>query len=119
MNAKAADKAVEAAATQACDTHLARAFDFLGKRWNGLILGTLSAGPAGFSDLRRGVGGITDSMLSDRLTELAAAGLVLRSVTDTRPPSVSYELTPAGAALLPVLDQLACWAQANLPARSC
>jgi DNA-binding HxlR family transcriptional regulator len=104
---------------QACDSGLARAFDFLGKRWNGVILGTLSLGTAGFADIRRGVGGITDSVLSDRLTELAAAGLVVRSVSDSRPPSVSYELTPAGQALLPVLEQLASWANTNLPARGC
>jgi DNA-binding HxlR family transcriptional regulator len=104
---------------QACDTGLARAFDFLGKRWNGVILGTLSLGTAGFADIRRGVGGITDSVLSDRLSELTTAGLVLRSVSDSRPPGVSYELTPPGQALLPVLEQLAAWATVNLPARGC
>ena len=57
-------------AAHACEAGLARAFDFLGKRWNGVILGTLSSGPAGFAELRRGVGTITDSVLSDRLTEL-------------------------------------------------
>ena len=53
-------------------------------------------------------------MLSDRLAELAAEGLVKRSVTDTRPPGVSYSLTDAGAAILPILDQLAGWARRNL-----
>jgi DNA-binding HxlR family transcriptional regulator len=102
-----------------CDTGLVRAFDFLGKRWNGVILGTLSHGPAGFADLRRGVGSITDSVLSDRLTELTAAGLIVRSVTDSRPPTVSYALTAAGDALLPILGQLANWASTNLPASGC
>jgi len=110
---------VESVSLQTCDVGLVRAFDFLGKRWNGVILGSLSRGPAGFADLRRGVGGITDSMLSDRLTELADAGLVVRSVTDSRPPSVSYDLTPAGKALIPILDQLAHWAAESLPARGC
>ena len=99
-----------------CDAWLRRAFDLLGKRWNGVILGVLSQGPAGFSELRRAVGTITDSVLSDRLAELAAEGLVRRSVTDTRPPGVSYALTDAGAAILPVLDQLAAWAHRNLAA---
>ena len=53
----------------ACDGGVRRAFELLGKRWNGVIVGTLSAGPVGFADLRRGVGGITDSVLSDRLSE--------------------------------------------------
>jgi len=63
---------------RACDAALARAFDFLGKRWNGVLLGTLLEGPAGFSELRRSVAGISDSVLSDRLVELTRAGLVQR-----------------------------------------
>jgi DNA-binding HxlR family transcriptional regulator len=97
-----------------CEAGLIRAFDFLGKRWNGVILGSLSGGPVGFAELRRVVGAISDSVLSDRLTELVAGGLVERTVTDTRPPGVSYGLSPAGTALLPVLNQLASWADANL-----
>lgn len=96
---------------------LSAAFGLLGKRWNGMIIGRLADGATGFASLRRGIGGITDSMLSDRLSELAAAGLVDRSVTDTRPPTVSYRLTDAGHALLPVLHQLASWAREHLPAR--
>jgi DNA-binding HxlR family transcriptional regulator len=102
-----------------CDAGIARAFDFLGKRWNGVILGTLSAGPAGFADLRRGVGSITDSVLSDRLAELTRAGLIQRTVTDTRPPGVTYGLTDAGHDLLPILDALGRWAATSLPAEEC
>jgi len=99
------------------EASIARAFDFLGKRWNGVILASLGQhGPAGFSELKRMVGKITDSMLSDRLTELATVGLVNRSVSDTRPPTVSYELTEAGERLIPVLSQLGMWAAENLPA---
>lgn len=103
----------------ACDAGVERAFDFLGKRWNGVILGTLSSGPMGFAELRRGVGSITDSVLSDRLSELVRIGLVHRTVTDTRPPGVSYALSDAGLELLPILSQLGSWATAHLPRRSC
>lgn len=99
----------------ACEAALGTAFDLLGKRWNGLILGVLSAGPTGYADLRRKIGPITDSVLSDRLAELTAAGLVARCVTDTRPPGVHYGLTPAGSAIVPILDQLANWAGEHLP----
>jgi DNA-binding HxlR family transcriptional regulator len=102
-----------------CDAALARAFGFLGKRWSGVILGTLAAGPAGFSELRRAVAGISDSVLSERLTELARAGLVHRSVDDGPPVAVDYELTTAGKALLPALDELTSWAAANLPVDEC
>ena len=98
----------------ACDAALVRAFGFLGKRWNGLILGVLAQGPASFSGLRRALGGISDSVLSDRLGELARAGLVDRAVTEGPPLGVQYALTDSGAALAPVLDALARWAEQSL-----
>jgi DNA-binding HxlR family transcriptional regulator len=104
---------------RACDAALARAFGFLGKRWNGMILGTLAHGPAGFAELRRGVGGISDSVLSERLTELARAALVVRRVNDGPPVTVDYRLTPSGEALLPALHELTTWAKENLPAKAC
>ncbi len=110
---------VSAVDHRVCDRALTRAFDLLGKRWNGVSLATLAGAPAGFAALRRAVGTITDSVLSDRLTELAEAGLVSRTVTDTRPPGVSYELTTGGQNLLPVLDQLANWSAENLPESTC
>ncbi|HEX3791032.1 MAG TPA: helix-turn-helix domain-containing protein [Pseudonocardiaceae bacterium] len=103
----------------ACDAALGRAFEFLGKRWNGAILVSLGRGPAGFAELRRGVGGITDSVLSDRLTELTLVGLIARTVSDTRPPTVTYQLTNAGTTLMPVFEQLATWAGKNLNERQC
>jgi DNA-binding HxlR family transcriptional regulator len=104
---------------EVCHPGVRRAFDFLGKRWNGVILGSLSQGPTGFADLRRSVGTITDSVLSDRLSELGRAGLVERTVADGRPPSVQYALTENGRALLPILDELGRWAEANLPEAEC
>jgi DNA-binding HxlR family transcriptional regulator len=92
-----------------------RAFDLLGKRWMGVVLGTLSGGHAGFRALARAVEGISDSMLSDRLSELGNAGLVTRTVAEGPPLSVSYELTDAGRALLPALEQIARWAEEYLP----
>jgi DNA-binding HxlR family transcriptional regulator len=72
----------------ACDrgsAALGRAFEFLGKRWNGVLLGTLRNGPAGFRELARAVDGISDSVLSDRLSDLSAAGLITRRSTRDRP----------------------------------
>jgi DNA-binding HxlR family transcriptional regulator len=104
------------ACERACDAALARAFSFLGKRWNGVLLGTLISGPAGFAELKRAIAGISDSVLSERLTELTAAKLVQRSVDEGPPITVSYTLTPAGNALLPALRELTTWAEENLPA---
>jgi DNA-binding HxlR family transcriptional regulator len=93
-----------------------RAFDLLGKRWTGVVLGALSGGPTGFSALGRAVEGISDSMLSDRLSELGNAGLITRTVLEGPPLSVSYALTDAGRALLPALAQISRWAEEYLAA---
>jgi DNA-binding HxlR family transcriptional regulator len=98
---------------------LARAFRFLGKRWTAVVLGHLSAGPAGFRELSRAVGGVSDSVLSDRLSDLAAGGLVTRTVDAGPPLSVSYALTDSGRALMPALEQIARWANEHLSADGC
>jgi DNA-binding HxlR family transcriptional regulator len=98
---------------------LARAFQFLGKRWTAVVLGRLSEGPAGFRELSRAVGGVSDSVLSDRLSDLAAGGLVTRTVDAGPPLSVSYALTDSGRALMPALEQIAVWATEHLPPERC
>jgi DNA-binding HxlR family transcriptional regulator len=104
---------------RACDAALTRAFGFLGKRWNGVLLGALVQGPAGFAELKRAVHGISDSVLSERLGELAGAGLVQRTVSEGPPVAVTYRVTPAGQALIPALNALTSWAATNLPERQC
>ena len=106
---------LDAAACGRSDAALVRAFDLLGKRWTGVVLGTLSGGPTGFRALARSVDGISDSMLSDRLGALTNAGLVSRTVDEGPPLSVTYELTDAGRALLPALEQISHWAEEYLP----
>jgi DNA-binding HxlR family transcriptional regulator len=96
------------------DAALARAFVFLGKRWNAVVLGVLNSGPAGFRELSRATGGISDSVLSDRLADLAGAGLIARTVEEGPPISVSYALTDRGRALMPALEQIALWANEHL-----
>ena len=99
------------------DAALVRAFELLGKRWTGVVLGTLSGGPIGFRALARAVEGISDSMLSDRLSALTNAGLVTRTVDEGPPVSVVYELTDAGRALLPALEKISRWAEEHLPSQ--
>lgn len=97
-----------------CDAAVTLAFSVLGKRWNGMIVSSLGGGPSTFVALRRAVAGISDTVLSDRLAELAQTGLVARTVDAGPPVTVSYALTPGGRGLLPILDQLGSWASANL-----
>ncbi len=97
-----------------CDSAVTLAFSVLGKRWNGMILGVLGSGSASFVALRRAVSGISDTVLSDRLVELVELGLVRRAVAEGPPVTVSYELTPAGAEVVPTIEELGAWARRNL-----
>ncbi|MER6671711.1 helix-turn-helix domain-containing protein [Streptomyces sp. NPDC000983] len=105
----------EASACKQVDAGITRVFQLLGKRWTGQIVAVLVGHPAHFTELRRAIPGISERMLSDRLTELGAAGLVVREVDEGPPLRVSYRLTEAGAALEPALDALAAWAKQHLP----
>jgi DNA-binding HxlR family transcriptional regulator len=98
----------------AAEASLVHAFDLLGKRWTGVLLGTLRGGPVGFRALARAVPGISDSVLSDRLRELTVTGLVARAVEAGPPVSVTYTLTGAGRELLPALEQISRWAERHL-----
>jgi DNA-binding HxlR family transcriptional regulator len=100
-----------------CDTAITLAFSILGKRWNGMILGVLGTGAASFVALRKAVSGISDTVLSERLVELAEGGLVRRDVAEGPPVTVSYALTAAGIELVPTIKQLGQWAQRNLATR--
>jgi len=97
-----------------CDAALSDAFALLGKRWNGMIIGSLMGGAAGFAEIRRALETISDSVLSDRLSELTAAGLVVREVEEGPPVAVRYRLAESGVALVPVLRDLMDWARGNL-----
>ncbi|MEU8487287.1 helix-turn-helix domain-containing protein [Streptomyces sp. NPDC048641] len=97
------------------DGGITRVFGLLGKRWTGLVVSVLLQHPVHFADLRRAIPGISERMLSDRLTELGAAGLVVREVDEGPPLRVAYRLTEAGAALEPALKELGLWAEAYLP----
>ncbi|MFD8567129.1 winged helix-turn-helix transcriptional regulator [Streptomyces sp. NPDC059639] len=104
---------------EACSTvdiGMTRVFGLLGKRWTGLIVAALMQRPVHFADLRRSIPGISERMLSDRLTELGTVGLVLRQVDEGPPLRVSYRLTEAGSALKPSLDELGDWAAKYLGA---
>ena len=103
-----------------CDERLTQAFALLGKRWSGLILGLLLQGPAHFAVLARTIPGISERMLSDRLNELAKAGLIARRVLDGPPLGVVYQLTESGRAMGPGLLKLGEWAERYMapPARA-
>ncbi|WP_081737027.1 MULTISPECIES: winged helix-turn-helix transcriptional regulator [Micrococcaceae] len=87
-------------------------FRLFGKRWNGLIVDLLLQRPARFSELRHALPQLSNRMLSDRLSELQEAGLVVGEVDPGPAIAVTYELTDRGRGLEPALDALRVWAGA-------
>jgi DNA-binding HxlR family transcriptional regulator len=88
---------------------VARALDVVGERWALLVVRDLLLGPKRFTDLAAGLPGLSQNVLSQRLRDLEAAGVVARRTLG--PPSGArvYELTPAGAELREVVTALARW----------
>lgn len=87
-----------------------RAIEILGKRWTCLILRRLLAGPRRFSALSSEIPDLSDRMLSARLRELEADGIVERRVSTGAPIRVEYALTAKGRALAPVVQAIQSWA---------
>lgn len=87
-----------------------RSVELIGRRWTGAILRALMAGVCRFSDLASTVPGMSDRMLSERLKELEAEGVVIRRVIPETPVRIEYELTDKGRALQDVIEALSSWA---------
>ncbi len=88
-----------------------RAIELIGKRWSGAVVRALLPSPARFNQLLSGIPGISDRVLTERLRELEAEGIVERLVDPGPPVRVSYRLTPRGRALEPVLSSVESWAE--------
>jgi DNA-binding HxlR family transcriptional regulator len=90
----------------------------LSRRWTGLILAALQRGPLRFGELAGALPDIGDKILSARLKELEAQGLVERSVDAGRPVKVSYRLTPLGQGFGQVTAAIEGWGNAFLASRT-
>lgn len=91
-------------------TRFHRASELIGRRWTGAIIFVLLKQTCRFATLRDAIPDITDRMLSDRLQELEAEGIVSRTVIPDTPVRVEYALTKKGRALAGPIDALADWA---------
>ncbi len=80
-------------------------------RWKLLILRELIEGVRRFSDLQRGLSGVSQKVLTSQLRELEADGVVARTVYPEVPPRVEYALTALGQDLIPVLEGLHAWGE--------
>lgn len=89
------------------DCPLAECLSIIGGAWTPNILWKLEAGARRFSELRADIPEISAKMLTTRLKELEAKGVIFREVLPTSPPSVEYSLTPDGRELLPAIEAIA------------
>ncbi len=81
--------------------------NLLGGAWTPNILWYLKVNPRRFSELKDDIEGISAKVLTQRLKELVASGLVVRTVVSTSPLSVEYSLTEQGCELLPAIEAIA------------
>lgn len=78
------------------------AMDIIGNKWTALILRDLANCPQRFCSLEKSIAGINPRILSQRLSQLEASHVVIRS-------AAGYGLTKKGQDLIPVLEQMAAW----------
>jgi DNA-binding HxlR family transcriptional regulator len=90
---------------------VAMAAEILCTRWTVVILRELIAGSTRFNELRRGVPRMSPALLSQRLKELEAEGVLVREASPHEPGLFEYHLTPAGRDLQPLVEAFGVWGQ--------
>ena len=98
--------------------HYHRAVELIGGRWTGAVLRALLSGVKRFTDLTKTIPGLSDRMLSQRLKELEAEGIVVRTVIPETPVRVEYSLTEKGRALQAAIEAVSGWADQWLASRA-
>ena len=88
-----------------------RGMRLIGGKWTGSILWHLREGDVRFNALARQLGGASKKMISQRLQEMEANGLIKRRVIAEKPVAVAYRITPFGRSALSTLDQLRQWSE--------
>jgi DNA-binding HxlR family transcriptional regulator len=88
--------------------------DRIGDKWTVLIFGLLQDGAMRFSQLQRGIEGISHKMLTQTLRNLERDGLVNRTIYAEIPPRVEYQLTPLGKTLAETVLAIRLWAEENI-----
>ena len=94
---------------------IARALDTVGERWSLMVVRELLMGPKRFTDLRASLPAIGPDVLTQRLRDLDAAGIVFKHKLPPPAASTVYELTDSGKALEPVLQELGRWGGCYAP----
>src|ERR1700728_409675 len=86
----------------------------VGDKWSLQVIFSLGEDTRRFTDLKRGIEGISQRMLTVTLRGLERDGIITRTIYPVIPPRVDYTLTPMGRTLLDAAGTLVCWAHAHL-----
>jgi len=95
---------------------VAMAAEILCTRWTVVLLRELVAGSTRFNELRRGVPRMSPALLSQRLKDLEAAGIVARTPLASDPGVFEYHLTASGRELGPIVEAFGVWGQRRIEA---
>lgn len=90
---------------------VAMAAEVLCTRWTVVVLREMIAGSTRFNDLRRGVPRMSPALLSQRLKQLADAGVIVRAQVRGAPDLYEYQLSKAGRELQPLIEGFGVWGQ--------
>ncbi|MGI5183498.1 winged helix-turn-helix transcriptional regulator [Dactylosporangium sp. CA-152071] len=83
-------------------------------KWSLLVISMLDAGPRRFSELKRGLDGVSQRMLTVTLRNLERDGILVRAVLEVMPPHVEYQLTEMGVALHEAVKPMIAWGRENV-----
>jgi DNA-binding HxlR family transcriptional regulator len=103
--------AISEARSIACCPLYHEAVELVGRRWTGAILRVLMDGSLRFSEIAQAIPELSDRLLSERMKELEARGIVERTVISGPPLRVEYSLSQMGSELEPALSELQRWAK--------
>jgi DNA-binding HxlR family transcriptional regulator len=88
---------------------VATTVQLIGNKWKLLLLRNLLTGTYRFGELRKGVPGISQKVLTENLRSMEADGLIKRKIYPEVPPRVEYSLTELGNSLRPIIATMEQW----------
>ncbi len=88
---------------------VATTVSLIGNKWKLLIIRNLLMGKARFKDLKNGIEGISQKVLTDNLRSMEEDGIIIRKSYPEIPPRVEYELSELGNSLRPIIKSMEVW----------
>ena len=85
---------------------VATTVQLIGSKWKLLILRNLLVRPWRFNELRKGLDGISQKVLTDSLRSMEEDGIITRTVYPEVPPRVEYALSELGESMRPIIESM-------------